>query len=153
MQRSTKAFATLIVVGSAAVAETQSSCLDACRDEVHTTVTADLSESDGGACQITLANGEHQVTYLCGAQSTSCVNDLTGVYPPEETCTPVGDVPHVTHVVRSRCGFSLQTFNDDEGRALQNALGGSQYSITATCNGQVVYSADGGAFGYQICEG
>jgi hypothetical protein len=147
------AFAILILLAGVAVAEAQAGCMGACRDEVNTRVTADLSASDGGACEITLTNGDRQVAYSCGAQSTSCVNDLSGVYPPEETCTPIGDVPHVTHVVRSRCGFSLQTFNDDEGRALRNALGGSQYSITATCDGQVVYAADGGSFGEQICEG
>jgi hypothetical protein len=140
-------FRAAIFATAVAILALANGCSSSCRDELNASVFVDLTNANGNACDIVLANGSQHLTYHCDARSPQCAVDDV-----HESCASVGNAPPLKSIVRYQCGFTLKTQSADEAQSLQNALGGRAFSVTATCDGQEVDHFDA-AISTHVCEG
>ncbi len=138
MKKAVCAIATVCVAATSLLAM-QSGCMESCHDELYVDVGADLAGAQGNACSVTLQNAEKEVVYQCPATSNAC-----GVDAPKTPCSPVGSAPVLADCTCSACNFEIVTQNNAEGSALENALNGLSFSISATCGSNTIYSNHSG---------
>lgn len=131
------------------VALVSNGCSESCRDELNASVFIDLTNAAGKSCDVTLASATASLVYRCPAHRSSCADDAL-----EQSCVAVGNAPKLAHCERYRCSFTLETLNESEAQALENALGGTQFTFSADCEGNDVSRPDSqGQIGTTKCEG
>jgi hypothetical protein len=108
------------------------------------------ASAESADCTVAIVGATNQAAYYCPATSK----------PYDEPCVPVSDAPDLPVAVREGPtgpgvpSYCWVDFADSDGHDtasnLQSWLGGSGFSYTITCGGNVVVQMDGQSMG-QFC--